>query len=190
MNRVIYCILIGCSLMACKGKKKEPHNKDDNFFNVTAFLKSQVAAVDTSLYRIIKVETDGNRTDTSFIPREEFSKYAADFTSVPDISSGKLKDGYTSTKILDTLLGRAILSYTAAEDHLEIRTQDITIDPQLGSEEGSQVKTIYIHQVINKGDSSVEKKMFWEVGQQFTITTRVAKENEPEKIKKLEVRWE
>jgi hypothetical protein len=187
MTRVFYCLFL-CLLLACKGEKKEPHNDDQNFFDVNGFLKSQVAQVDTSLYRIIKMETDGNRTDTTFIPREEFRKYAVDFTSLPDIASKELKDGYTSSKMVDTLLQRVIYSYTAAEDDLEIRREDITIDPRIGST--SEIKTIFIHRIADNSDSTVDKKLLWEVNRRFVVITTTSKENEPERIKKLEVRWQ
>lgn len=189
MTRVFYCLLL-CFLIACKGKKKEPHNDDQNFFDVNSFLKSQVAQVDTSLYRIIKIETEGNRTDTTFIPREDFKKYAADFTGLPDISSKELKDGYTSSKMVDTLLQRVIYSYTAAEEDLEVRREDITIDPRLGSNSNSEIRTLFIHRLSDNSDSTVDKKLLWEVNRRFLVITTVSKENEPERIKKLEVRWQ
>jgi hypothetical protein len=191
MSRLFPFVFLCLLAAACKDKDK-PKNEgadDAQFFDVLGLLRSQVAHVDTSLYRIIKVETVNNVSDTVYLRREEFKNYAAEFTSLPDISSADLKDGYSSAKMVDTLLERIVYSYTATDEDAEIRREDLTIDPRFGGG-NSEVKTVFIHQIKDSGDSTIDKKMLWEIDKRFFVMTRIVNEDGSEKIKKLEVKWQ
>lgn len=142
--------------------------------------------VDTSFYRIIKVQKENGHSDTSLIKREEFKKFAKDFTVIPDISSDNLKDEYTETKLYDEAINRFILSYTPKEGDAEIQRQDITISP---SGDSSKVETIYIDWLIDKGDSIVQKKMFWQMDKSFQVITSISKPGQPERLKTIQVSW-
>lgn len=175
-------------LLSCKGKdeKISASEEETSFFPVVSFLKSQVADVDTSLYQIIKIEKRDTIADTTYLRREEFRSCAKDFTTIPDISSGDLKEDYTETKLYDESLKRAVLSYSPKERANEIQRQEVTIEPD---REGGKVKTIFIHRLTTAGDSTVEKKMFWQVGRRFQINTTVYGSNQPEQTHSLEVVW-
>src|SRR6478609_10770180 len=124
MNRwtILLCILV--AFASCKHKKKVVNpNSDGAFFPVVSFIRGQVKDIDTSLYRIIKIETNDNRTDTQFIKREDFKSYAKDFTEMPDISSDKLKDDYQETKTFDDVLKSFILTYSTDVKDNEIQKE-------------------------------------------------------------------
>src|SRR5206468_6928722 len=97
---------------------------------VISFLKGQVKDIDTSLYRIIKIETVNNKIDTEYIKREDFKKYAREFTDLPDITSDNLKDDYQETKTYDDVLKSYILTYTTNSKDREIVKEDVMINPQ------------------------------------------------------------
>ena len=187
MNKLLFVSLLCCTLVySCKSKEKEEGEQPTSYFPVLSFLKSQVANVDTSLYQIIKVQKENGHADTIFIKREEFKKYAKDFVSIPDISSDDLKDEYTETKLYDEAINRFILSYTPKEGDAEIQRQDVTISP---SGDSSKVETIYIDWLVDKGDSIIQKKMFWQMDKSFQIITSVSKSGQPERLKTLQVSW-
>jgi hypothetical protein len=186
MNNIIFALSILCLMGACKGKKKES-DPDKKIFNTISFLKGQVTDVDTSMYNILKIETVDGRSDTTNIRREEFRKYAKDFLEVPDISSAGMKDDYDVSQQYDTLTKMAYFSYTATEPELEVRREDVVIDPS--NEGNSQIRHIYINMVINNDDSTVDKKMFWQINKMFRIVTITQKEKAPESIRILEVIW-
>src|SRR5918993_2428186 len=102
MNKALFFLSFLIFITACKNRKKSENSPE--FFPVSSFLKGQVKNVDTSLYRIIKIETVDNRTDTSYLKREEFSKAAQDFTRLPDIGSDKYYDDYEETQMYDDAL--------------------------------------------------------------------------------------
>ena len=182
---VFICLLGVVVFNSCTSKQKS-EEEENSFFPVVSFLKSQVAHVDTSFYRIVKVEQENGRSDTSYLKREEFKIYAKEFTSIPDISSDDLKDEYAETKLYDEALERVVLSYTPKENDAEIQRQDITILPDNAE---SKVETIYIDQLYEEGDSIVQKKMLWRMDKKFQITTSVSKSGQPERLKTVQVSW-
>ncbi|GAC1423244.1 MAG: hypothetical protein NVS9B7_25880 [Flavisolibacter sp.] len=145
--------------------------------------------MDSSLYRIIKIETAGPKSDTSYIKREEFKQYAADFLSLPDIGADNLKNQYEESKINDDDLKSYILTYTTKEKNNEVQRQDVMIDQNPDINGNSQVKTIIIDKWVTKEDFSIHKNMVWEINNRFLIVTKIQKQNQPEKISKLEVIW-
>lgn len=187
MNKLwIGLVGIGC-LLSCKNKNKDD-NSNTQFFPVVSFLKGQAKDIDTSLYRIVKIETVDSTSTTAYIKREDFKRYAKDFLELPDISSNKWKDDYEETKMFDDALNNVILTYTTTEKHNKVQREDVMLEPTNASG-NSEVKTIIITTVESNSDSTVEKNMVWYVNKRFTIVTKVEKPNQAESIKKLEVIW-
>src|SRR5215213_5126645 len=111
MQKPIYFLIFTVFLLCCKSKK-EKEEENPSFFPALSFIKSQVAQVDTSIYRIIKiVQKDSTVADTTYLKREEFRKEAKDFLLLPDISSDKLKNDYTESKWYDENLQQVVLNY-------------------------------------------------------------------------------
>ena len=183
-----YLLLFGSILLlavSCKSKKAA---ENESFFPVLSFLKSQVAHIDTTIYPLMKIVTVDSVSDTSYIKREEFNTYANDFLSIPDISSDKLKNEYTESKMFEETLKRAIIDYTPKNNSTaEIRREEVMIAP--GSETSNEVQSIIIDRVINKGDSTVQKKMLWQVNKRFQIVTIVQKPAQPDKISTTQIIW-
>ena len=186
MNKLLFFLSFIVLISACKNRKQKENAPD--YFPVSTFLKGQVKNVDTSLYRIIKIETVDGRSDTSFIKREEFSTVAQDFTRLPDISSDKYFDDYEETQMYDDALESFILTYTTKEEDNEIQRADVMLGR--ANEEGTNdVKNIIVRTLRNTGNTSIEKSMVWYVDQKFIIITKTFTKDKPEKINKLEVIW-
>src|SRR6476661_5477661 len=187
MNKILTGLICVLCLAACKNNKQQD-NSDNQFFPVLSFLKGQAKHIDTSLYRIVKIETVDSSSTTSYIKREEFKDCAKDFLEMPDISSGKWKDDYEETKMFDDAINNVILTYTTKEEDNEVRREDVLLEPT-NTSGNSEVKTVIVNKIKSAGDSTVEKNMIWYVNKRFTIITKVQKNNQPEKIKRLEVIW-
>lgn len=186
MNKWILATLALTLLFSCKSENNKENNGKD-FFPVLSFLKSQVAHVDTSLYRITKITTVGERTDTSYIRREDFRKEAADFLSLPDITRKGLRDDYKQTEWYDESLKSVILSYMPTNEDAEIRRQEVVIEPN--PEQGDKVKSIFIDQVKENGKSTVRKNLLWQADRSFRVVTITETPNGTEQIEKREVIW-
>jgi hypothetical protein len=186
MNKLLFGAV--CIICICCNHQKQKQGDDVTYFPVVSFLKGQARHIDTSLYRIVKIETIDSTTTTTYIKREEFKKYAKDFLELPDISSDKWKEDYEETRMFDDALNNVILTYTTTERENTVRREDVMLEPTNASG-NSEVKNIIVNTFQLEDDSTIEKNMVWYVNRRFIIVTKVQKKDQPEKIKKLEVIW-
>lgn len=187
MKKLFYFLLAVILILSCKNKKNNNGEAEDgSFFPVLSFIKSQVADVDSSVYRIIKIVHQDSTADTAFLKREEFREAAKDFLSIPDISSQKLKDQYIETKLFDEDLEQVVLNYMPKEPDKEITRQEVMIKP---GNDGDKVKSIFIDRVNSNDDSTVHKILFWQVDKRFRTVTITQAPNKPEKKETIEVVW-
>lgn len=168
-------------------KQKQTDQKED-FFPVLSFLKSQVAGIDTSLNSIRKyVFVDSLRTDTIYIPREQFRDIARDFLTIPDLSESKYRNRYQEEKIFDETLNSVLLTYTPIQPEKEqIQRQEVLIKPDPS---GDKITNIIITLSVDTRDSSVQKRMLWKVDQGFQVTTTRQMAGQPETILTEKVIW-
>ena len=179
--------LIALVLCSCKNDEEQDTKEQAEFFPVLSYLKGQVAHIDTSVYSIVQVKKSGTSVDTTYLKREDFRKAAADFLSIPDISSKKLRKNYEETRLFDETIEKVILSYSTKDEDMEVLREDIIITPTL--EADHEVASIYIERVHESRKGSVQKKMFWEVNKRFQVTSIIQNDNEPERIETVQVSW-
>jgi len=185
-NRLFFIGFILLTGLGCKQKKKNG-TEDTGFFPVISFLKSQVAHVDTSLYRMIRIDMIDSLEDTTYIKRDEFRNLAKDFLETPDITDKSLKKKYTEGKTYDETMDRVILSYTPKEENMEVLREEVIISPN--TPEGNQVKSIIIEKVNDGKDSIILKRLLWQVNRSFQVVTLIQKPNQPEITRTFEVVW-
>ena len=173
-------------LVSCGSSDKE--EKKESFFPVDAFLKSQVAQVDTTLNTIRQyIIFDSTRTDTNFIRREQFRALAKDFLELPDISASKYSKRYTEVKQFDETLNRVLLTYMPVDPGKElIQRQEVLIKPDPG---GDKITSIIINTVNNTKDSAVQKRMLWQVDKSFQVVTTRQLVGQPETTTTVKVVW-
>ena len=178
-------LIVVLGLASCKSKETESR---EPFFPILSFLKGQVADIDTSLYAIRKlVYVDSSRTDTSYIPREQFRAAANDFLAIPDLSEAKYQDRYQEQKSFDESINRVLLTYLPLKpDKEEIQRQEVLIKPDPS---GDKVTNIIINTAVNTRDSSVQKKLMWKVGDSFQVITIKQLKGQPESISTVKVVW-
>lgn len=172
--------------LSCKHKKNTGANEETNFFPVVSFIKSQVSNVDTSLYRIIRIVRHDSTADTSFIKREQFRAEANDFLTLPDITSDKLKEDYTETKLYDEDLKQVILNYMPKEADKEITRQEVMINP---NQDGDKVKSIFVDRITSANNKIIHKILFWQVDKRFRIVTLIKPRDSAEMKETIEVVW-
>lgn len=189
MKYGFWVLVLGMSVLAgCSNGDDDAAATAGGYFPVVPFIKSQVAHVDTSVYTIMQVTRQGNMVDTAFIKREDFDQAAADFLSLPDISSKKLRKKYTESNLYDETLDKVVLTYMPKPDEEpEVVRQDVIIKPN--QQTGDAVETIYVEQIVTEGDSTVQKKLTWEVDKSFRVRSIIQKKNAPEKVKTVDVSW-
>lgn len=169
-----------------KSKDKEEEEKTE-YFPALSFIQSQVKHIDTSVYPILKVVKTDARVDSVYINRKDFKREAQDFLNLPDLTTKKWKDKYTETKRYDETLNRVIFTYTPTDPEAEIRRQEVIIQPDAQS--GDKVTTIFIDRLLDSRDSTVQKRLTWQVNKRFQIASIVQKEGQPDRVQTTEVIW-
>ena len=185
MKKGFFILLIGALFVGSCNDKKENKN-EKNFFPVLSFIKSQVAHVDTSVFRIIKIVKKDSISDTTYLKREEFREAAKDFLTIPDISDKDLRDEYTETELFVEDLDQVALNYMPKEPNKEITRQEVMIK---AGPDGDKVQSIFINRVINNKSGSIQKILFWEVDKQFRVITLTQLADSPETKETIEVKW-
>jgi hypothetical protein len=178
----VFLVFAGCNRNDKKTGQPEPG------FPVISYIQSQVAHVDTSLYSILKIiYRDSLHADTTYLRREDFKEAAKDFLQLTDITQKKYKDRYKEEKLYDETMNRVILRYSPINPEKEdIQKQEILIAPDPS---GDKVTSIFIDQVINNRDSSVQKLLLWRVNKSFTVTVILQKTGQPELTTVTKVAW-
>lgn len=178
-------VLLLLHLFSCKQKET---NDKERFFPVLSFIQSQVVEIDTSLYSIRKFLTvDNLRADTTYLQREQFKEAAKDFLSIPDISSSKYEDRYLEEKQFDETMNRVILTYTPLKpEKEEIQRQEVLIRPDPS---GDKITNIIINRIVNTKDSSMQKRLFWKVDENFQVVTIKQLNGQPETTSTVKVVW-
>ncbi len=170
MKKIAAILVLVYLFEGCKEKERTGEGTDPSkFFPVLSYIKSQVAHVDTSLYSIIKVITTDSISDTTHIPREEFRKEAEEFLTIPDLMEKKSGRYYREEKMYDETLGRVLLTYIPEKENLELLRQEVVIVPTFGNED--KVRSIIIEKKKDFRDSSVLKRMLWQVDESFQVVS-------------------
>ena len=183
-KNVLALLLFPLVVCSCATKKKEQSSEEKNF-PVLDFIKSQIADIDTSLYSIYKVVSTDSLNDTTYIKREEFREAAKDFLNIPDLASAGYEGRYIEGKHFDETLNKVLITYTPVNpEKEEIQRQEVLVNAA-----GDKVTNIIIDQVNNTKDSTVQKKMLWQIDKSFQVTTIKQLPGRPETISTLRVLW-
>jgi len=171
---------------SCKSGKKKDEESKKTITPVLSFIEGQVAQIDTSLFSLKKIEIlDSLHSDTVDISRTDFRSLAKDFLSIPDISLKKYKEQYEETKNYDPdLQVISFLTLPIGTASTDIQKQEVIITP-----DGKNIKTIYIDKGWANKDSSVSKKMIWQVDEYFQVLTLKQLPGQPETSHILKVTW-
>lgn len=186
-NYLIVHVFTVILLVACKQKKE---TKDEPPISALSIIKGQLNHLDTSLYQLTKIETNGHITDTSYLKREQITKLAAPFLSLPEIANGTYQDKYDEERLIDAQ--QQTLSITSTpkpeNENAEIQKQILVID--MADMSNGKVQSIYIDRFLSSGDSSIQQKLFWEIDRYFSITDIIQKDNQPDKTHRTTVAWQ
>lgn len=188
MMRFLACCTVSLLLLpACKGKNEKPEVPAEQFFPVSAYLKGEISRMDKSLNSFYKIETSEGKTDTVPISSAEAQRLAADFYTLPDISSDRLKNDYVVTHTYDDALNAFVFLFTTAENHL-VQREDVVLDPQPDAKGNYPILSIFAMVQEARGDTAIQKNLLWEAGKRYQVTT-VSRAGETEQTKKLQVVW-
>jgi hypothetical protein len=184
-------ILIGAvSVSSCTDQKPTTaapeQNEKKSYFPVIDFLKGQIHYADSLPSAILKIVTENNNRDSSYIKREEFNKLAQDFI-LPDLQQDIFEKSFKESSFIDQTTESATFNYASTDRKLSVQRVDVLATPD---ELYSKVKSVFIQQTVNKNDTIIVKKLYWQTNKHFQIATSVQAPNQPQKIKQLQVTWD
>jgi len=177
-------IIAGLMLVIWSCKSKD---KGESYLPVSSIIGAQIKDIDTSLYTIIKITyVDTIRSDTSYVRREEVRELAKDFLTLPEMS----KKSYTEENIPGPTNGVSTFTYKPIHPEKEdLKQIDMIIDPSVEGETKTKITTIIIDRLFANRDSSVEKKLLWEMDKSFQVTTIKQLPGQPETYSSYKVIW-
>ena len=183
-NLYYFIITILFFPVSCKEKKEETKEPP---ISALSIIKGQLNHLDTSFYQLMKFETQNGKTDSTYIKREEVRALATDFLSLNDISQADYFENYEEVRLIEADQNTLSITSTAKKTSEEIQKQIIIIP--LDEVASGKVESIYIDRWAQINDSSIQQKLFWQIGQYFRIGSIIQQGNEPEIIHTLKVTW-
>jgi hypothetical protein len=185
MNKFFFGLLWVVCIVSCKNKKLDSTKA---YFSAVDYLKAEVKKIDTLPMSFIKITNSESTSDTSVTTKDQFNKYAREFTNIPDIASVDNMDHYTETNDFDEILNNVLLMYSAKKQDDVVRNETIMMQPDdMGN---THVKTILISTFKQDKDSSIEKNLTWHIDKRFQIVTKTNKPGQIEKISTTIISWE
>lgn len=189
MIRIVFFVSVCFITIACKSKKeKKPEVPAASFFPVASYIKGELARLDTSRQSIVKIETNNSLTDTVAIKNTDVRRYAADFLTLPDLSSPALKDDYEVTHLYDDLQEAFVFTYTTKEDH-PVQQENVTVEPEQNAAGKNDIKSIFVNLAQDSSGGQVKKILLWTAGKGFLITTLTQLANGTEDVHKVQINW-
>jgi len=184
MKKFIALITVSLVLISsCKNKTKE-----ETPISVISIIKGQIHQLDTSLFQFTKYEKREGQPDTSWINREEATRLASVFVSLPDISQKDFRSDYIEERLIDAAQNTLSITSTAKKEDAEIQKQIIIIN--LDELASGKVSSIFFDRIKQVNDTLIEQKLFWEIDKFFQVGNSTQINNQPEKTELLKVSWQ
>lgn len=184
-NIFISLVFLSNVFNSCKEKKQ---TANEPVISAISIIKGQLNHLDTSFYQISKIETIKGKTDTTYLKREEVRGFAFSFLSLTDISQSNYSENYIEERLIDEGQNTLSITATAKNEQQEVQKQIIIIP--LDELASGKVESIYIDRSVQMKDSSIQQKLFWQIGQYFQVGSIIQKGSDPEIIHIRKVKWD
>lgn len=158
-------------------------NDTAKFFQITQYIKTEIAEVNKTPYFIYKIDITNGKRDSTAINTAVFNQVAARFLQ-PDINNKELKKYYTENIFHDQTTKSFTISYTTKDKRLEIQNIEVLLQ-----EDGETVKRVFIRKFFNYSDSSAIEQLSWKSGEKFQINRIVQKPDNKENSYQTDVIW-
>ncbi len=165
-------ILISFSLAACNNGDHSAKDADSKViaspkdtlavFPVTDYLLGQLKTIEEMPVTPLRTVRQSDKTDSSWIKREEVRELAAPFLS-PVIDSASLHQFFTGNSFLDQTVNAVTFTYSALPtipENISLKEINVYIDPQT-----KEVQRVYL--VKEQGDTTLQ--LTWKTGSWFSI---------------------
>lgn len=179
---ILYCFVL-ITAPACKSKQAKSNSS--TFIDIAAYLKGQLAYLDTVPFSILKLtQADSVNYDTSFLKNADVRKTVNEFL-VPQLEKKQFEKSFRETSFADATLFTITITYNAVDTKSPLQRIDVYVNP-----ENNEIKQLYlIHQRESK-DSVIVKQLLWKHNKNYTLISNIHIGNEPEKTSTEKVIWD
>lgn len=172
-----------CFILACRSKT--PQQEKPDFIDVSAYLKGQLAYLDTVPFAFEKTTLkDSVYTDTVFLNKEQLKALVAPFLT-EELEKKNFQRLYKETLFADAGINSITLTYEPENNgELQVQRVDVYVSP-----ETQQIDKLYIVRSSNSKDSSLTQQLLWKHNKSCSIITTVYKPDQTEKVINEKINW-
>lgn len=134
-------------------------------FLLTPYILSQVQEVDSTPIGILMITEKNGKTDSAYIPREQFHALANHFTE-PDLNDNSLSRKYRENNYYDEAINKVVQDISTKDEDAVIRSAQIYLNRETRS-----VTSIYMEKGYTKGDTAITERLRWKTNRNFQIIT-------------------
>lgn len=170
---------------SCRTKEKSKSNKPQTYIDIAAYLKGQLAYLDTVPFALLKLtQKDSAAYDSSFITKADLNKIVFSFL-VPELEKNKFEESFQETTFADATINTITLTYSAADIMNPLQRVDVYVNP-----ENNQIRQLYLIRKAETKDSSVTQQLLWKHNKNCTLITNVSVKDQPEKNTTEKIIWD
>jgi hypothetical protein len=179
---IIPCFI--CSLLVLHSCRSKTAEKKEPFIDISAYLKGQLAEMDTIPYGFLKIdETDSLPKDSVYLTKKEFTAITQSFLTT-DIEPDRFQQDFTETSFADAGLQTVTITYSNINDKNPVQRADIYINPATG-----EITQLYLVKNVVTTDSSFTQQLVWKHKQYLLLITSRLKANGEEVTKREKIIW-
>jgi len=157
-----------------------------NYLPVEDYLKSEIAAVDSFPYELMRYQTSQNHTDSEIITTAVFNQMAAEFL-LPDLDSSRFEKKFDENSFVDRSTNLVSFTYSTKDSGNGLKRVDVLLSPAGGID---RLNSIYMEKISGNADSVFISKLSWKAGRNFRILHINKPRNGPESTTQTVVVWD
>ena len=150
------------------------------------YLKSEIAAVDSFPFKLMRYRTSHNGTDSAIITTQEFNQIAAEFL-LPDLDSSHFEKKFEENSFVDRSTNLVSFTYSTKDSSYGLKRVDVLLSPAGGID---RLNSIYMEAISGNADSIFISKLSWKAGRNFRILHINKPRNGPETTTQTMVVWD
>jgi hypothetical protein len=157
-----------------------------NYLPVADYLKSEIAAVDSFPYRLMKYHIKNDKTDSGIITTAIFDKTAAEFLK-KDLDSSYFEKNFEENSFVDRSTNLISFTYSTKDTGYGLKRVDVLLSP---GTDINKLNSIYMEAISGNPDSVVISKLTWNAGRNFRILHIQKPKKGPETASQTIVVWD
>ena len=163
-----------------------PDTAKKNYLPVLDYLISEIAAVDSFPYKMMRYRIRQDKTDSGIISTPEFNQIASEFL-LPDLDSSRFEKNFEENSFVDRTTNLVSFTYSTKDTGNGLKRVDVLLSPGTGT---NKLHSIYMEAISGNADSTMISKLSWKAGRNFSILHISKPRNGPETISQTFVVWD